>query len=294
ILVCFVISSRSANAAGFELGTGVGANLGCVPQVTCPNFGGDRDADFHIDGPTNGGYIIVSNATDPAPDTHFTYFAHAHPSIGKLQAGVSGTYDLGSETSTRDAFAFAFVTDQLTLTGGTGTGTLDISFLLDGILQANGGGGAVFGAVTWGLNPALFGQGNQAQGFQFATSGPHAGAPSGSMVVPISFVWGQPFYFSMVLGVGAGTPITSLLDCNHGDACLTPVSGSGSGTADFYNTMALTGLLPRDANGNPVLDAHFTSGSGAQYSLNGVAVPEPGSLLLLGTGLLALKRRRRA
>jgi hypothetical protein len=101
----------------------------------------------------------------------------------------------------------------------------------------------------------------------------------------------------MVLAVGAGTPLSSLLDCNGGDACLTPTTGTGSGTADFYNTMTLTGLLPKDANGNPVLDAQFSSGSGTQYSLNGVKpVPEPGSLLLFGTGMavmaLAYKRRR--
>ena len=37
-LACVVISSQSANAAPFALGTGVGANLGCIPQVTCPNL----------------------------------------------------------------------------------------------------------------------------------------------------------------------------------------------------------------------------------------------------------------
>jgi hypothetical protein len=299
-LVCVVISSQSANAAPFALGTSVGANLGCIPELCQPDNSGDHDADFGIAGPNNGaGYVSVSNLTDTFGDTAFTYFAQADASFGKLQAGASGSYDLSS-ASTRDAFAFAYVTDQLTLTGGTGSGTLDISFLLDGVLQGTGGGGgAMFAAVTWGQNPELFGSGNQFQLSQYATSGPHdVPLPSGPVVFSASFEWDKPFYLTMVLGVGAGTPLTSLLDCHGGDACLTPTTGTGSGTADFYHTMLLSGLVPRDANGNPVLNAQFSSGSGATYSLDGIVaqpVPEPGSLLLLGTGGMALahKRRRR-
>src|SRR4029079_15622976 len=111
---------------------------------------GDHDADFYIPGPNNGaGYVSVTNLTDPSGDTHFTYSAEANASFGKLQAGASGIYDLTS-ASTRAAFAAAFVTDQLTLTapGLTGSGTLDISVLLDGGLQSTGGGGgALFAAV---------------------------------------------------------------------------------------------------------------------------------------------------
>src|SRR5262249_13278154 len=114
-LVCLVISSQPANATPYVLGTGVGANLGCHPQVTCPNHDGDRDADFRIAGPDNGaGYVSVSNLTDAFNDPAFTYLAQANASFGELQAGASGNYDLASE-STRAAFAFAYVTDQLTL-----------------------------------------------------------------------------------------------------------------------------------------------------------------------------------
>src|SRR5215510_3132014 len=118
-LVCLVISSRSANATPFALGTGVGANLGCDPNshpATCqPEHSGDHDVDYSIPGPNNGaGYVSVSNLTDTFSDTAFTYFAQANASFGKLQAGASGTYDLSSE-SRRVAFASAYVTDQLTL-----------------------------------------------------------------------------------------------------------------------------------------------------------------------------------
>lgn len=298
--VFFVTSSQTAGADPFTLATGVGANLGCVPDVTCPdNSNGDNEDDFGIPGPNNGaGYVSVTDVTDGFADAHFTYLAQANASFGQLQAGASGSYDLPSD-STRAAFAFALATDQLTLTapGMAGNGTLDISVLLDGVLQSTGGGGAAgFAAVTWGQDPDAFAQANEYHLLQFATSGPHGPAPSGPIVLgPVSFVWGQPFYLSMILAVGAGTPVSSLLDCNGGDACLTPVSGTGSGTADFYNTMVLTGLLPKDANGNPVLNTQFSSASGALYTLNGVqTVPEPGSLLLLGTGLALMLKRRRA
>ena len=116
-LVCVVISSQSANAGPFALATGVAANLGCVPATCQPNSSGDHDVDFHVDGPDNGaGYVSVSNLTDTYSDTAFTYFAQANASFGKLQAGASGTYDLSSP-STRDAFAFAGMTDQLTREG---------------------------------------------------------------------------------------------------------------------------------------------------------------------------------
>jgi hypothetical protein len=285
---------QTATAGPFELGTAVGANLGCVPATCQPDNSGDHDVDFTIAGPNNGaGYVSVSNLTDTYGDTAFTYFAQANASFGKLQAGASGTYDLSS-ASTRDAVAYAFVTDQLTLTGGTGSGTLDISFLLDGVLQGTGGGGgAMFALVTWGQNPDGFGDGNQFQVSQYATSGPHAvPVPSDPVVFSASFDWDKPFYLTMALAVGAGTPLSSLLDCHGGDACLTPTTGTGSGTADFYHTMLLSGLVPRDANGDPVLNAQFSSGSGAKYSLEGIVaqpVPEPAALSLLGLGLVGAR-----
>jgi hypothetical protein len=173
--------------------------------------------------------------------------------------------------------------------GQSGPGTLEVSFQLDGELQHTGNGGAaVFAVVAAGPNPDPFdGSGlSRIQGYDGTDP------PTGPVTFSLDFVWGEPFYLTMALGAGVGTQLTCL-SCDHGDANYQLVSGAGTGTADFFNTLVLTGLLPT-VNGIPVLNARFSSASGTQYSERGV-VPEPGSVLLLGIGLagFALKRRRR-
>lgn len=285
-----VASEQRADAAPFAFGTLVASNHGCTPQVTCPDNGdGDQDHDYEVAG---GAFVSATNATDGFNDPFFTYLARARASFGQLQAQASVEFDLPDE-SIRTAGAFAFVTDSLTLSapGLAGqAGTLDVSFLIDGILESTGNGGAsAFAALTWGGSSSdPFDQDKEAKAFEYMSA---AALPSGPVVVPVSFVWGQPFYLSMILGVGAGTPATCLL-CDSGDAILTPVDGSGSGNADFYHTMTLVGLVAKDAKGNLVDDVQFGSGSGTRYSPEGV-VPEPASLLLLGTGLAFTFRRRR-
>jgi hypothetical protein len=70
--------------------------------------------------------------------------------------------------------------------------------------------------------------------------------------------------------------------------------GTGVTTANFFNTLVLNGLVPTDVNGSLVTDATFASASGTQYGVNGVTpVPEPGSTLLLGTGLATVASRLR-
>ena len=299
--VFLVASSQTASATSF---TFVGANLGCIPNGgaapgACPESpNGDKDGTFGIEG---GGFLQVTDETDGFPDANFDYLAKAEAQFGILHAAASGTFSgltPNAPTSIRTAGAFAAVTDLLTITalGQTGSATLDVSFLLTGLLQKTAGAGAfAFAAVTAGQDPDLFDPANLGIPFDSLLV-----VPSGPLVASVPFTWGQPFYLGLVMGVGAGTPVSCAFCVSHGDSNATPATvAGGSATADFFNTLTLIGLIPRDdgAPTIPVLSAQFSAASGAVYSTNGIVsqpVPEPGSLLLLGTGLaLAFKRRRR-
>jgi hypothetical protein len=288
--VLLVLSANTAGAAPFSLQTLAGANIGCVPQgpppTGCPNFNGDREANYWVSGPVNGaGLVTISHLTDAFNDPSFTYLAQADASFGSLHAMASGSYNL-STPSYRGAEAVAISTDLLTISGGgqSGQGQLNIIFQLDGQLQHTGNGGAaVFAVVAAGPNPDPFDGSGLSQIKGYDGSNP----PTGPVTFPLDFVWGQPFYLTMALGTGIGTQQTCM-SCDQGDADFHLVSGAGTGTADFFNTLSLIGLVP-SANGSPVLNAQFSSASGTQYSINGVVqpVPEPSSLILLGAGLLA-------
>ena len=67
-------------------------------------------------------------------------------------------------------------------------------------------------------------------------------------------------------------------------------AGTVEGTLDFSHTAYWNGIGGFfDMNGNPV-DPSFNSGSGIDWRN---PVPEPTSLLAIGTGAFALLRRRR-
>jgi hypothetical protein len=60
-----------------------------------------------------------------------------------------------------------------------------------------------------------------------------------------------------------------------------------SATADYSSTAMLTSIQVVDGNGSPISNPSFTSASGLEYTVDGVA-PEPGSWLLGGVGLAAI------
>jgi hypothetical protein len=99
---------------------------------------------------------------------------------------------------------------------------------------------------------------------------------------PLSFTYGQPFDLYMAIEAVAGTVSLS------GNAVdFVNTVGKGSGSADFSNTLTLTGLIPTDLNGDTVTGATFSSVSGTEYSIKGI-VPEPISGALFFVGLLVI------
>ena len=215
----------------------------------------------------------------------FTVSAATLPEYGALHARASISFDLSSPGE-RDVFGASGWTDQLTISSpglNGSSGLLNVSFLLDGSLATSGVGFAgVVAGIAWSNTPIDLNN-SVANVLHLYTSIPLTGQ---LVAASIPFTFGTPVYFGSFLFAGAGT----LTACPSCDLLVQGIAmtGQGSGSADFYNTLVLTGLHPSDANGNPVSDARFSSASGTAYTLNRVTVPEPTSLALLGGGLLTL------
>jgi hypothetical protein len=226
--------------------------------------------------------------------------ADASLSLLKLFLDSSGTFPVGSPF----ASSTIRIQDTLTISGGTGSGTLIWDWAFDGTLDASDGfysqisvsnlGGGVFADYRACGNNVQFGSSicvadaapNPPGGLVGAQ--PHE-VVSANRSISIPFVFGTPLDVDWQLSAAIAS------GCTFGNNCNNP--SVGGGVVDFFNTLQLQPIMVLDSSGVQVGGASALSTSGFSYAVAPAApvpspVPEPASLLLLGTGLAAVVRRR--
>ena len=187
-------------------------------------------------------------------------YAHAETGFGALHTYASAT-NLGG-TLYSWASATASFDDNLTVSGGTGTGYFLADFTVDGTRDASGDAFSTSGLYWSNLPGGVPGN---------LQSGVHTYEGT----TPIQFTYGTPFAFHAEM-------ISNIIFA---------FGGFGTGLADFSNTARLSAVHVLDASGNPVTNFTLTSASGHQYLQ---PVPEPATLAALGLGIAAIMRRRTA
>jgi hypothetical protein len=212
---------------------------------------------------------------------------------GTLQSEAALTSVSGRAVSpVTEALSSATFDDVLTFTGGTGSAVFVPTFRLHGhgtdSTQPPGFSGPVGSSgVQLFINP-----------FEGRTGATLFSLDATNRMVhedftgdPIAFTFGDPVSFGAQLSTSVAVTCAAL---GVGLQCLD--WHNGVATSDFYSTAVLSGIRVIDSNGHPNTDFSILSASGTRYSATGVLpVPEPASVILLGSGFATVvaERRRR-
>jgi hypothetical protein len=284
-VILLTLSPGLATAAPFSVSSFV------FDRLEAPGFiGGNFDS---------GGAGGIASIADTyiSASAQLTSAAQAIASFGTLGVQSFADFAISGTPLTRAyAVAIASSSDDITISSPAlngSQGQFVVYYALDGTVAATGGGSSVaqvaVTAVPAGGTPQVS---NQA--YTSLVTGTFAAQN------PFTFIFGEPFFFQSCLGAATGLGIVPAVlpssghlttaPCSPG-ALLVPLIGSGTGSANFFNTFTISGFAISDSSGNSVENPQITSASGAQYPIQ--AVPEPASLVLMPLGFAAIALRRR-
>jgi hypothetical protein len=214
---------------------------------------------------SNGVAAVSGSFGSTTANAQMGFDLKATASSGVLGASSSTTVNIVGSPAVASGYTEADFTEVMTvnfapLTGQTGK--MLINFDLNGNITKSGIENP-FALVYIFVGPSL----EQEYSTAFFNSN------TGLFYVPktFTFTYGQPFGIELSLVADSGTVTPAIVSSNgNWGINSTFAVGQGSGTASFFNTLVLSGLVVTDSSGNPVTGATFSSASGTRYGPNGV------------------------
>jgi len=276
----------------FGLVVTVALQVACADTLSngCVILGRDPNVGFACQGPSG---VANGSFGSASAGKQLTGSSRVIPGYTQLSVASSSDFSVVGTPSLAVSYAVASFFDLVTVNSSAlngSSGRLALSYSLDGTIATLAAGNSVAEvAIDVSSNPMSM----SSQTYWTA----YSSSTSGSFRVPqdFTFVFGQPFRISVCLGSASGVGILPSRGYEPGNSHVTTsvcapsagsATGSGSATGDFV-LRDLT-MTVNDNLGNAVLDAQLSSLSGTQYALAADAVPEGSSIVMFGSGLIAL------
>lgn len=271
-LAALAALSCIAGAAPITPYVGSQGNVAFYNYNTSNQDGGSACFEYSGSGATVG---CSGSTTTPTSGATLNYLTTATADYGVLKAGgtsyITNASGTPNETDYSSSSGQAYFADSWTITGGSGMGTLQLQFALDGSYDFSQiGTGVMLGFSLINLDNYSSSNGTPSL---LGTSGTF----SNDVVLTTQFTFGQPMDFLVSLTAGSN---------------LYDLGNNVSSNLDFSDTAQMNAIVVKDADGN-VIPFYLTTGSGAPL-FNELApgtpsssVPEPPSLALFAAGMLA-------